>query len=161
MSAVVIVDDDCGVVISEEVRSLLHTVARRTLVAEQMPTDVEVGLTFVDDESIAQLNDRYRGVNSATDVLSFPLFNRAEIERLRTEPEAFPERPLLLGDIVVAAPTAVRQAAEYGHDVRRELAFLFVHGLLHLLGYDHDDESSRQTMRRAEEAVLTAVGLRR
>lgn len=161
MSPSVIINDNSGSNLDEDVHALLHKVAQRTLATEQMPGDVEVGLTFVDDESIARLNEQYRGINAATDVLSFPLFDAVEMERLRANPEAFPERPLLLGDVVIAAPTAVRQAATYGHELRRELAFLFVHGLLHLLGYDHDDESSRQSMRRAEEAVLDAVGLRR
>lgn len=154
-------NDNSGTGPDGSVRVLLHDAAAVALANERMPGDVEIGLTFVDDEEMAALNEQYRGIDAATDVLSFPLFDRAEIARLRADPDAFPERPLLLGDVVISTATAARQADEYSHTYEREIAFLFVHGLLHLLGYDHDDEPSRRTMRQAEEAVLATVGVRR
>lgn len=157
----IVISDETDGPIGARLDALLREVARRALETEGIPADAEVGLTFVDDEEMARLNGEYRGRDETTDVLSFPLFERAEIEQLRVRPEAFPERPILLGDVVISTPTASRQAVEYGHDYSREVAFLFVHGLLHLLGYDHDEPENRTSMRQAEEAVLEAVGLKR
>ena len=139
----------------------LREAARHTVAEEGLPAELEIGLTLADDGALQQLNEQYRGVDEATDVLSFPLFERDELERFRMDPAAFPERPALLGDVVISLPTARRQAVEYGHSLLREVVFLFVHGLLHLLGYDHDEEGARRQMRAREEAILYAVGLPR
>ena len=109
----------------------------------------EVSLSIVDDREMHELNLRYRGVDRTTDVLSFPL----EEER--------PKEPCLLGDIVVSAPQAVRQAGEYGHSLLREMSFLVVHGTLHLLGYDHVTPDEDEEMQRLQEEVLAALGIGR
>ena len=109
----------------------------------------EVSLSIVDDREMHELNLRYRGVDRTTDVLSFPL----EEER--------PKEPCLLGDIVVSAPQAVRQAGEYGHSLLREMSFLVVHGTLHLLGYDHVTPDEDDEMQRLQEEVLAALGIGR
>ncbi len=135
--------------------ALLTRIAEVTLRAEGIAGAVEVGLTFVDDDEIRELNATYRGVDSATDVLSFPL---------QGEGDGFvnpPDGVLRLGDIVISLPRATEQAAEYGHPLARELGYLFVHGLLHLLGYDHEQEEERTVMRTKEEAALAACGLTR
>lgn len=116
---------------------------------------VEVGLIFVDDEDIRELNARYRGLDRPTDVLSFGL-------REGEEPDEFvlpPDIEARLGDIVISYPRAVSQAEEYGHSVAREVGYLFVHGLLHLLGYDHETEEDKAVMREKEESALAAIGL--
>ncbi len=135
--------------------ALLSRVAEAALAREGVSGAVELGLTVVDDEEIRELNARYRGVDSATDVLSFPLQN---------EGDGFvgpPDGVLRLGDVVISLPRATEQAEEFGHSLARELGYLFVHGLLHLLGYDHEREDERATVRAKEEAALMACGLTR
>ena len=109
----------------------------------------EVSLSIVDDQEMHELNLRYRSVDRTTDVLSFPL----EDER--------PKEPCLLGDIVVSAPQAVRQAEEYGHSLLREMSFLVVHGTLHLIGYDHLTPAEDEEMQRLQEEVLASLGIGR
>lgn len=124
-----------------------------------------VDLTFVDDEQIHQLNREYRGIDRPTDVLSF-----AMNESLDEEPDIIYEvesedelAPLgdMLGDIIISVTRAKAQSEEYGHSIEREIGFLFVHGFLHLLGYDHQDEQSERTMMDKQEAALAKVGLTR
>lgn len=125
----------------------------------------EVALTFVDNEQIHELNREYRGIDRPTDVLSFAL-NESVEEELDILYEIEDEQELdemndLLGDIIISTERAKEQADEYGHSLEREIGFLFVHGFLHLLGYDHQDEPSEQIMMDKQEAVLEKVGLRR
>jgi probable rRNA maturation factor len=111
----------------------------------------EVSVTFVDDALIKDLNQTYRGIAQATDVLSFAFDEEAE-EMPSTsvkEPEIH-----LLGEIVISLERALRQAEEYEHSFVRELAFLFLHGMLHLLGYDHQEEQDTREMRKMEEEIL-------
>lgn len=116
----------------------------------------EVGLTLTDYETIQQLNKDYRGVDAPTDVLSFAL---EEGEKTSAEYEGFQELPPeLLGDIVICLPRAKEQANEYGHSLARELHYLAVHGFLHLLGYDHQNETEKKEMREEEERFLHAEG---
>ncbi|MBB6729706.1 rRNA maturation RNase YbeY [Cohnella zeiphila] len=137
--------------------------------------DGVVTLTLTDDEGIRELNREHRGLDKPTDVLSFPMRSaddeETEIvydddyETLEDDPEAeddsFDPFAELLGDIVISVPRAIEQANEYGHAVERELGFLFVHGFLHLLGYDHESEEEEKAMFAKQEAVLTKAGLSR
>ena len=109
----------------------------------------EVSLSVVGDKEQHALNLEYRGVDRTTDVLSFPL------------EEGRPTEPGLLGDIVISAPQAKRQAEEYGHSLQREMCFLAVHGTLHLLGYDHETPDEDAQMQRLQEDVLGALGITR
>lgn len=115
----------------------------------------EVSVVLVDDERIHELNRDYRGVDRPTDVLSFAM-REGEGEPVQTE-----EGRELLGDIVISVETAERQANQYGHSLRRELAFLAVHGFLHLLGYDHQSPEQERVMFGKQEEVLSALGLMR
>ena len=127
------------------------------LYAEQegLPDELVIGLTFCDDDAIRAINKEYRGIDRATDVLSFPLYERDdEIELLEGELAPF-------GDIVLSVPHAQAQAAEYGHSVEREVCYLVVHGLMHLAGYDHIEPEDKVEMRAEEEALLKAVGVTR
>lgn len=133
-----------------------RAVAAAVLRAEGISGAVAVDLSVVDDEEIEGLNARYRGVAAPTDVLSFPLRESAGEAGGFVEP---PDGVLRLGDIVISLPRAMAQAEEYGHSLARECCYLLVHGLLHLLGYDHNTEPERQRMRAKEEAALAAVGL--
>ena len=114
----------------------------------------EVDITIVDDEEIHQLNRDYRGVDRPTDVLSFALDEDDE-----EEPELLEGQLHLLGDIIISAETATRQAEEFGHGLEREIVYLAVHGLLHLLGYDHMVEEDKVIMRAKEEEALRAINL--
>ena len=119
-------------------------------VQEEIPADrVEVSLTFVSEEEIRELNRDYRGIDKVTDVLSFPQFEPDE-----SVPE---EGPIFLGDVVICSDVCKRQAEEYGHSENREFTYLFVHSILHLLGYDHMDEDERHQMRKREDDILEKV----
>ena len=144
---------------------LLERVSSRAL-AEEGWVDAEVSLVLTDDEEIRELNRDYRGVDSPTDVLSFPLIIANQVGVV-LQPNQFPRRdgvhcePIALGDVVISLERPRAQAEEYGHSLSRELAFLTVHGILHLLGYDHETEALARTMRAKEEAILTSLDLRR
>ena len=114
----------------------------------------EVDITIVDDGEIHRLNRDYRNVDRPTDVLSFALDEDDE-----DEPELLEGQLHLLGDIIISAETATRQAEEFGHGLEREIVYLAVHGLLHLLGYDHMVEEDKVIMRAKEEEALRAINL--
>ena len=138
------------------VRMLVRRCCTAVLVQEEFEGPAEVSVTFVDDDAIHQLNLQYRNIDRATDVLSFPLGENGVYD-INNDTGA-----KLLGDIVISIPHAVDQADRYGHSLQREIGFLTVHSMLHLLGYDHVNggmESVR--MREKEESVLTKLGLKR
>lgn len=124
------------------------------LAGAHLGPDVEVSVTFVDDEQITDLNRDHRGLAQPTDVLSFALLEGEELPRAEGE-------PLALGDVVVSLERAMAQAAEYGHSFERELGFLVCHGVLHLLGYDHQDPESEARMMAKTEEILGGLGLTR
>ncbi|WP_211745484.1 rRNA maturation RNase YbeY [Paenibacillus sp. Marseille-Q4541] len=149
--------------ITEELIGILESLLIKAAEMEQI-TDGEVALTFVTDQEIHELNKEYRGIDRPTDVLSFAM-NESIDEELDIiydlgENEAM-EIPEILGDIIISVQTAIAQSEEYGHSIHREIGFLFVHGFLHLLGYDHQDEASEAEMMGKQEAVLAEVGLSR
>lgn len=121
---------------------------------EALSPQTEVDITLVDDAAIHELNRTYRGIDRPTDVLSFALDEGEE------EPEVDDDEiEHLLGDVIISAPTAVRQGEEYGHGLEREMTYLAVHGMLHLLGYDHMKEKDKLIMRKREEEVLRRLDL--
>lgn len=113
----------------------------------------EVSLTFVAPEEIKELNNLYRGVDKVTDVLSFPQYD--DLNQLPEEGE------IPLGDVVICTQQALLQADEYGHSNERELVYLFVHSICHLLGYDHMEEEEKKQMREKEEGVMTRLQMER
>lgn len=134
---------------------LLRRVAEGTLTRFGC-AGAEAGITLADDAYLHELNREYRGVDAPTDVLSFALR-----EAVPAEPAHGEAGPELLGDVVISVERARVQAGEYGHSLARELAYLSVHGLLHLLGFDHDRPERAGEMRSAEEAILAEYGLTR
>lgn len=120
-------------------------VALRRLIERE---DWELTVSLVGEEQMRQLNRTWRNIDAPTDVLSFPMLE-----------EGFDDN--LLGDVVICLPVAEKQAKEYGHGLSRELAFLAVHGILHLLGRDHENDIEREMMEREQEALLDSMGLRR
>ena len=139
------------------------------LALEGITQRAEIGLTITDDATIHEMNRQYRQVDAPTDVLSFPLLQPGQVERAAGRASSDgPERPpgysfvpppdgiLHLGDVVVSLPRAREQALEYGHSAGRELSYLVVHGVLHLLGYDHESASDKERMRQREELILAS-----
>lgn len=121
---------------------------------EGLPSDrAEVSLTLVDEAEIQELNRTYRGVDRVTDVLSFPQYD--DLSEIPQTGE------LLLGDVVICREQALRQAEEFGHSQERELVYLFIHSVCHLLGYDHMEEEDKAEMRAREEEVMSKLCLER
>ena len=118
------------------------------------PENAEISVTFVSSEEIHELNKVYRGKDSITDVLSFPQYED-------TEEMKEVEGILCLGDVVICPEQALLQADEFGHSGERELVYLFVHSVFHLLGYDHMEDEDRNEMREQEEKIMNQVGLLR
>jgi len=139
----------------EPLAAMLSQAIKETIRLSDGPEEAEVSLMIVDDQRIHKLNLEYRGVDRPTDVLSFALQ-----EEVDEEPDLEFEDDML-GDIVISAERAREQAQEYGHSFEREIVYLAVHGALHLLGYDHEEEQDKQEMRSKEEAVMTLVSLER
>ena len=147
----------------EDLASLpIRDLALFVLEREGKPINTEVSISFVDDTAMAELNERFRGMEGPTDVLSFPMFDLSPGEKPGEEHED-PDTGLVpLGDMCISLERAAAQAEEYGHSVERELSYLAVHSVLHLLGYDHMDEGPMKAqMRRREEHILEGLGIRR
>ena len=142
--------------ITYRMKMLVREAIEQTLDYEQYGNPCEVSVTFTDNENIRKLNRKFRGINRATDVLSFPLF---DYEGESEEPP-INELKGMLGDIVLSLERAAQQAKEYGHSFEREVAFLTVHSMLHLLGYDHETgEEDELDMRRRQSEIMDLMGL--
>lgn len=137
---------------SDELEALIRKVLTKGAELQKVSDAAEMSVLICDGPVIHELNREYRDVDAPTDVLSFAL-NEGE--------DDVPEEENELGDIVINLDRAVEQAAEYGHSKEREMAYLAVHGFLHILGYDHYDPEEKKEMRAAEEAILSACGLER
>lgn len=124
---------------------------------EEISEELEIDITLTDNDTIQSVNREQRQLDNPTDVLSFPMYEGKEdlLQSLETDME------LILGDIMISVDKVKEQAEEYGHSTERELGFLVVHGMLHLLGYDHIEEEDRRMMREKEEYYLQKLDLRR
>ena len=141
--------------ITYKLKRLVRLSVEAALAFEGYGNTCEVSVTFTDDAGIRELNRSFRNIDSATDVLSFPLFDFEGSE----EP-AVDELENMLGDIVISLERAEAQAEEFGHSFEREVAFLTVHSMLHLLGYDHvNSEEEELDMRRRQTAIMEMLGL--
>lgn len=153
---VVISDDQKAVKVPTGIRLLIRRCCNAVLVNEGFDGSVEVSVRFVDDEEIHTLNLQYRNVDRSTDVLSFPLGEDGVYDI------NYSTGAKMLGDIVISVEHAIEQAKTYGHSLQREIGFLTVHSMLHLLGYDHEAGGIEQVrMREKEETILTQLGLKR
>ena len=148
--------------VDEKKCALIRKVIRTALAAEGVDFPCEVDVSVTSDEGIRQINWDMRKVDRPTDVLSFPAFQLAPGE-LPGEEDADPATELVpLGDMVISLERVNAQAKEYGHSSRRELAYLVVHSVLHLLGYDHLDEGPEKArMREREDAIMAELGIER
>ena len=152
----VVISSDPGVKVPSGVRMLVRRACSAVLSEEEFDGPAEVSVSFVDDERIRQLNREFRNIDSSTDVLSFPL-GEDGVYDVNHDTGA-----KLLGDVVISIPHALAQAEEYGHSLDREIGFLTVHSMFHLLGYDHVNGGLEEVrMREKEEKVLTEMGLKR
>lgn len=153
---VLITNKQTEVKIPVGVRLLIRKCCHASLAYEGITHDAEVSVMLVNNEEIHRLNNEFRDMDRPTDVLSFPLGNGKEFE---TNPDT---GAYMLGDIVISLETALKQSQVYGHSLEREIGFLTVHSMLHLLGYDHEESSLKELqMREKEEAILTQLGVSR
>ncbi|MCG0274752.1 MAG: rRNA maturation RNase YbeY [Thermosediminibacteraceae bacterium] len=143
--------------VDQKLEELIRRTVELALNLEGVSGDAEVSVALVDNDYIHELNKTYRGKDMPTDVLSFPMHDIGS----KSDFESNEEVERLLGDIVISLEKAKEQARAYGHSFEREIAYLVVHGVLHLLGYDHETEEERKVMREKEEKTLQAFGLTR
>lgn len=148
---------------------LIEKVIDTALELEACPYEAEVSVTITDNASMQEINKSERGIDSATDVLSFPFleyekpgnFDFLEDDDLISVYFNPDSGELTLGDIVISYERVLSQAEEYGHEVKRELAFLVAHSMMHLFGYDHESEEEAREMFAKQEAVLNKLGITR
>ncbi len=138
---------------------LVKEVVEKVLEEEKIVVDVDVYITLTNNEEIHKINLEHRNVDRATDVLSFPMYERNEINILKENSNDEIEK--ILGDIIISIEKVKEQSIEYGHSFERELAYLVTHGMLHLLGYDHMIEEEKIIMREREEEILGILNISR
>lgn len=154
--------------VSKEFIENLEKVIEFTLKEEEVLIPSEISMIFVDNEEIREINNETRGIDRATDVLSFPML---DYEDKKVFKELYKDKDfditfmdgeeLVLGDIVLSLERALEQSKEYNHSFEREASYLVVHSVLHLLGYDHMEELDKKIMRKREEDILSKLNIRR
>ena len=133
----------------QEYVNILNTVLKKCFMEEKLEEkNLYVNIVLTNPSNIRKMNREYRSIDKETDVLSFPMFEKEEIEKRKDLNED------ILGDIVISIDRVKEQAEEYGHSFKRELAYMAVHGFYHLMGYDHMNEDDKKEMRQKEENIL-------
>lgn len=150
---VIITNNQKEVKIPTGLRMLVRRCCNAVLRMEQFQGAAEVSVTFVNNQQIHELNKMHRDVDSATDVLSFPMGENGKYD---IDPAT---NAKILGDVVISMEKAVEQAERFGHSLQREVGYLTAHSMLHLLGYDHEEPLEKVHMREKEELVMTQLGL--
>ena len=163
---VIISNDQKAVKVPTGIRMLIRRCCHAVLQLEGFKGSAEVSVRFVDNEQIRELNKQYRNIDKETDVLSFPMADyekEGDFSFLEEAQDCFhPESgELLLGDIVISADKVLQQAESYGHSPLREYAFLIVHSLLHLVGYDHMEAEEAAAMEKKQAEILDSMGITR
>ena len=145
---------------NEEYKNIVDTVITKCFEKEKLTqANMYINIIFTNPENIKQINSQYRNIEKETDVLSFPMFEKEELEaRLNIKK---PEIQEVLGDVIVSIERVKEQAVEYGHSFERELAYMLVHGFYHLMGYDHIEEDDKVIMRAKEEEILNELNITR
>jgi probable rRNA maturation factor len=148
--------EEVEIFVEEKFRGLVDEdwakrIAQTVLKAEEVAPPYEVSLVFTDSETVRRLNRDYRGVDEPTDVLAFYMLSQNEADSSFALP---PDGVTRLGEVIISYPQAVEQASEQGHSSERELALLIIHGILHLLGYDHEEVEEESKMRERERKLL-------
>lgn len=153
--------------VDPDLLSLMQTAADCALHMEGVKRSCAVSVRLCDDDAIHEINREYRQVDRATDVLSFPMVNYPQgvtagaAEKLLRQALDDELNAYMLGDLIISVPHVLAQAEEYGHSPQREAAYLLVHGICHLMGYDHIEEDDKRRMRAMEEKILSAIGMER
>lgn len=162
MTELYIENQQTEIEITDEIKKVLQDAVDKVLESEECNFDAEVSITIVDEEEIKNLNREHRDKDAVTDVLSFPILEFDEDGNIIDSEFDFDEEYVVMGDIVLCAKRALEQSEQYGHSFIREMAFLTVHSMLHLLGYDHeDDEEMQKVMFDKQEKILTEMGITR
>lgn len=145
---------------NEECEKIANVVLKKCFEKENMlASNMYINIILTNPENIREINSKYRNIDKETDVLSFPMFQKEEIEQ-RLESEKFDIQEVL-GDVIVSIERVKEQAAEYGHSFEREFAYMLVHGFYHLMGYDHIEEEDKVVMRAKEEEILKELNITR
>lgn len=152
-----LIDNRTDFVLTGEMADTLERVCLESLEYEEFETDCEISLSIVTNEEIREINSQFRGIDSATDVLSFPQLTFEEGE----EADVNENGEIVLGDIIISIDRAGKQAEEYGHSLKRELSFLAVHSMLHLMGYDHMTKDEEEDMFARQKEILIKAGIPR
>lgn len=156
MNLIYFMNSQRKVKLDKKIRDKIQSAFDTALEVEGIIEPAEISVTFVSDKRIKEINTEFRKINKSTDVLSFPMGENGEYDK---NPET---DNLMLGDVVISLEHAVSQAEEFGHSVDREIVYLAVHSIFHLLGYDHvNDEAEAKVMRAKEETVMKKIGLER
>lgn len=140
----------------QNIESLINTVVKKALEMQNVTADVELSVVITDNNNIQQINKEFRDKDMPTDVLSFPGYEPEDIEAVKQADDL-----MVIGDIIISKEKVIEQAKEYENTFEREFAYLLVHGILHLLGYDHMEEAEKALMRKNEEMILTELNLSR
>ncbi len=159
---IIIENEQEKVVIDKKIESLIEKTIKLCMKSEQLDKDYEVSVLIVDDDEIRDINNEHRDIDKSTDVLSFPMVDFKDGKLICDEGDYDLEMgELMLGDIIISAETAERQAEAYGHSFEREIAFLTAHSCFHLLGYDHMEKTEEEVMFKKQEDILKEIGLPR
>lgn len=161
MTEIIMENEQDKLKIDEGITDTIKAVIIKTLEEEECDFEAEVSVTIVDMAKIREINRSERNIDSPTDVLSFPMLEFDEKGGIVDPEFDMDGDKLLLGDIVICAEKAAEQAEEYGHSFRREIAFLTVHSMLHLLGYDHMEKEEEAVMFARQEEILDKMGITR
>lgn len=145
---------------NDKYNNIIYTVIKKCFEEEGLnKLRIYINIILTNPEEIRKINKEYRNIDKETDCLSFPMFEKEEIEELMKEKEKnFLD---ILGDVVVSIPRVYEQAKEYNHSFERELAYMIVHGFYHLMGYDHMEEEEKNVMRQKEENILQKLNITR
>ena len=159
---VIISNQQKAVKIPTGIRMLIRRCCHAVLQLEGFKDSAEISVSFVDNDQIQEMNRQYRNIDAPTDVLSFPMLEIKQGEHLKDfDSEREPDGWLNLGDIALCVDKAKQQAKEYGNSYKREIAFLALHGFLHLLGYDHIEKEDEKKMMSLAENVLANFNIKR
>ena len=145
---------------NENYNTIIEKVISKCFEVEKLKdSKLYISITLTNPENIKKINKKYRNIDRETDVLSFPMFEKEELDLKIVNNDFIHED--VLGDIVISIEQVKKQAVEYGHSFERELAYMIVHGFYHLMGYDHIEEKYKAIMREKEEKILELLNIKR
>ena len=147
--------------LTDELIKTVEDVCNYSLKFEECNFEAEISVTFTDNENIQIINREHRNIDSPTDVLSFPMLEFDEDGNVIDDEYEYDSDEIVLGDIVISLERAAKQAEDYGYSLKREVAFLTAHSMLHLLGYDHMDAEEEKVMFSKQEQILEDLGITR